>query len=198
MNSNLFITGLSRSGTTLLEKLLNNHPDIAIASQPFPYLYRHLKKKFFDSIQYPQTYYVLNNLFKEDRYTARDLNNFLDHYSVSQNELREIFIQMKNFTGQWTIMNDAGVSNYDDQNLQGAFSHLLKHATASDKKVRGAKEINCEEFVSYFINNGIKCIVILRDPRDVITSLNIGRGEQFGGQHRPTLFHIRNWRKSVA
>ncbi|MFH2071358.1 MAG: sulfotransferase, partial [Actinomycetota bacterium] len=32
----LLITGAYRSGTTLLEKLLHNHPDLSVAMQPFP------------------------------------------------------------------------------------------------------------------------------------------------------------------
>ncbi len=41
-------------------------------------------------------------------------------------------------------------------------------------------------------------MLILRDPRDVVASLNHGRGPEYGGRLKPTLFNIRNWRKSVA
>jgi hypothetical protein len=40
--------------------------------------------------------------------------------------------------------------------------------------------------------------VIVRDPRDMLASLNHGRGPEFAGALKPTLFNLRQWRKSVA
>ena len=57
----------------------------------------------------------------------------------------------------------------------------------------GSKEIFCEEYIPYFLSNGVKVILLIRDPRDIITSLNFGKGADFTGEIRPTLFNIRNW-----
>ncbi len=67
------ITGMSRSGTTLLEKLLDSHQELKVLSQPLPLFYRYLKQQFFLKIDYPETHYVLNDLFIEERYSIEDL-----------------------------------------------------------------------------------------------------------------------------
>jgi hypothetical protein len=40
--------------------------------------------------------------------------------------------------------------------------------------------------------------MLIRDPRDVLTSLNYGNGPRFAGLIKPHLFNIRQWRKSIA
>ena len=47
------------------------------------------------------------------------------------------------------------------------------------------------------IKNGVKCLIVLRDPRDVMSSIYYGKGKEFIGFSRPLLFNIYNWRKSV-
>lgn len=44
----LLVTGMLRSGTTLLEKALNVHPDIKLCYQPFPELFINTKKAFLE------------------------------------------------------------------------------------------------------------------------------------------------------
>ena len=56
----------------------------------------------------------------------------------------------------------------------------------------------CEEFLPYLLHHKIKGLLILRDPRDVISSTYFGKGQEFVGSPRPFLWIIRNWRKSVA
>jgi hypothetical protein len=55
----------------------------------------------------------------------------------------------------------------------------------------------CEEFIPSLLENGYKCIIILRDPRDVLASANYPRGEKYLGDRKPTLFLLRTWRKSA-
>lgn len=200
MNKQFFITGLSRSGTTLLEKVLHNHPRLHVSAQPFPFLYRRAKQSFFNAIGYRQTYYVLNDLFKEQKYRPSDLTAFLLNFRFNKQEILKVFNEMKGYSGQLTKTFDLThlFDSYQDGTFAETFSFLLDQIPKKKSQViGGAKEINCEEFIGYFLHLGFKCIVIIRDPRDVITSLNIGKGTNYGGQHRPTLFHLRNWRKSV-
>jgi len=200
--NHFFITGMARSGTTLLDKLLNSHSSLSVLSQPFPLLYRKVKTDFFKSIDYPSTYYVLNDLFNEHRYTPAQFQDYLKNYKVSKKAIRDTFLEMQNWSGQYTKVNDI------DALLEGVseneLSILIKDLTKSlvGKKNEsghyGTKETLVEEFIPYYISRGVKIILITRDPRDIITSLNFGQGTEYGGQHRPTLFHIRNWRKSIA
>ncbi len=50
----------------------------------------------------------------------------------------------------------------------------------------------------YFLSCGVAVVMIIRDPRDVMTSLNHGSGFKYGGRVTPHLFSIRQWRKGVA
>lgn len=61
----------------------------------------------------------------------------------------------------------------------------------------GTKESFCEEFVPFFLGKQNKVIVIIRDPRAVVTSLNFGQATKYTGKARPVLYIIRQWRKSV-
>ena len=45
---------------------------------------------------------------------------------------------------------------------------------------------------------GGKAVVSVRDPRDMIASLDYGSRDNQTGDHRPLLFSLRAWRKSVA
>lgn len=194
------ITGMARSGTTLLEKMLASHPQMDTLSQPMPMLYRHLKAKFYDKIDYPETYYVLNDLFHEFKYSQDEFFSFLESYELSTQELKATFAEMEDWAGQWENI-ELGAINFKESapcKTAGFYKELLQTILGSAPNVLGSKEVLVEEFVPYLLQNDVKVIMIIRDPRDVITSLNVGRGTDFAGAHRPTLFHLRNWRKSIA
>ncbi len=197
----VFVTGNIRSGTTLLDKLLSNHEDISILSQPFPYIYFQVKRDFLNSIDYGYSYHPLSHYFLEERYTLSDLNHFLDHYEFDFEGLVEVFDQMKEYSGQLTRCEDYEAKLRDIKSFN--FSRVFKSLQYIFRKKEGAaiygsKEVLCEEFVPFFLQQGIKCIIIIRDPRAVIASMNYGKSGDYVGEIRPTLFNIRNWRKSAA
>lgn len=199
MSTHFFFTGMSRSGTTVLDKLMSMHPDLICFSQPFPYLYRYYKQLFFNKINYPNTRYVLNNLFLERRYAKEQLESFLLNHEITKEDLRTLFEDMKGFSGQYTHIDNVEllVGEFNKGNFFDTFTYIVSKLNVQKKAIKGVKETNCEEFIYPMLNNGVKCILIYRDPRDVISSLNIGKGIEYGGKHRPILFHLRNWRKSI-
>jgi len=194
------ITGMARSGTTLLEKMLNSHPQMSLLSQPMPLLYRHLKSEFYARIGYPDTYYVLNDLFHEFRYSQDDFFSFLENYEMSVEKLRTIFEEMEDWTGQWEDIKfeEIHFKEHNPQHFIRLYKNFLQRILDAEFKILGSKEVLVEEFVPYMVQNGVRVVLVIRDPRDVITSLNVGRGPDFAGAHRPTLFHLRNWRRSTA
>lgn len=201
MRSNhFFITGMARSGTTLLDKLLDSHHSLSVLSQPFPMLYRRVKTDFLKSINYPSTYYVLNDLFNQHFYKPGQFLEYLQSNTISKSVIRDTFSAMKDWSGQYTKVNDVDklLEQLDEGELADILRKLTEVIAGEGGRGYGTKETLVEEFIPYYISCGIKVILIIRDPRDVITSLNFGKGTEYGGQHRPTLFHIRNWRKSIA
>ena len=204
IDDGLFITGTQRSGTTLLDRLLGGQKNISLLSQPFPLLFVDVKRAFLRSIGGEHDRYPLGHLFQERRYDRAMFGDFLRCWRTSAVELRATFAGMENYSGQYT--------KFPAERLDQAFSHIsaddefaavvgkLDHLLTASPTAKwfGSKETICEEFVPYLLDRGFRCAIILRDPRDVIASLNHGSGREFGGEIKPTLFNIRNWRKSVT
>jgi hypothetical protein len=202
-SQSLFVTGMHRSGTTLLGRLLDELSGVSVLSQPFPLLYVHVKRSFLRALGTDDPY-PIGNLFLEDRYDRTALENHLSRWRITGPELVALFAEMAFYSGQAT--------RFTREELDRAFAQItgsddfvsvvekLNRLLARDSRSSwfGSKETICEEFVPSFLDRGLRCVVVIRDPRDVIASLNHGRGEEFGGLVKPTLFNIRSWRKSVA
>ena len=194
----LIITGMGRSGTTLLGKLLTSHKDIDLLSQPLPMLFVEVKRQFLRSKGIDE-YYALNDDFISRNYKARDLNNFLKNVSISHTGIETIFHNMREYSRQGT---KGDFDHICDAGIQLGFKNILEkgldfYRLDSDIPYIGSKEIMCEEFLSYLCEMNYKCIVIIRDPRDVLASANYPKGKKYFGEKRPSLFVLRSWRKSV-
>lgn len=163
-----FITGMLRSGTTLLDKILHNHPECYTFSQKKTSLFIKAKEDFNLSGGI-HDYHILGNYFDERRITPETFTTFLESY----------------------IPPDTAYSSFAEWTL-----NCPEMPTAKIKC--GIKEVLCEEFIPFFLQQGIKCLLILRDPRSVIASMRGGVGQRYTGSPRPLLFELRNWRKSVA
>lgn len=153
-NKPFFITGMLRSGTTLLQNILDSIPQLGCSNQQMTELFIHSKRAFLRH-KNQHTYHLLSNYFP----SITDPSEFTDYL---------------------------GHINFQHQYLQN-----LKPTKA------GNKEVLAEEFIP-FLARQFKTILIIRNPKDVITSLRFGNYATYTGPHRPLLFDIRNWRKSVA
>ncbi|WP_088330229.1 sulfotransferase [Lacimicrobium sp. SS2-24] len=152
-------SGMMRSGTTLLQKIINTHPQINIQYQSCTSLFLESKKNFLEEIN-RTSYHKLSHYNEKGHYTLPE------------------------FT-KWLLINGEPLLNTLRNNL-----------TVSDHRYVGVKEILIEEFFPWLVNAEVKCILIVRDPRAVLASTAYGSTEHTG-KPRPTLFDIRNWRKSV-
>jgi hypothetical protein len=195
MNRTL-ITGMGRSGTTLLDKLLSNHQNIEILSQPFPLLFTEAKRAFLKQNKI-EKYYVLNDNVFDGDYKLEDFNTFLDTYEISYQTLEQLFEKMKNYSGQMTKVG-FNLPKQENYTFLEVFDLILKKNLAKkDVHFFGAKEIMCEEFIPYLVQNGTKIIVIVRDPKDVVASVNYPQKEKYLGNKKPTLFVLRGWRRTI-
>lgn len=107
---------------------------------------------------------------------------------------------MRSFSGQYTRPIDlpSFLDTYEPQKIDGFLDSYLSWFVPRDYPLRGLKETWCEEYVPFLAERGFKCLLIVRDPRDVVTSLNYGDGHNYGGRTKPLLYNLRSWRKSVA
>ncbi|MDR3088447.1 MAG: sulfotransferase [Desulfobulbaceae bacterium] len=196
--TNIFITGMGRSGTTLIEKLLSNHDKIDILSQPFPLLFIESKKRFLRSIG-ESGYFVLNQCMEDRCYSQEQFDEFIDTIHLSCSELFGLFSAMGSYSGQCTKHNVLPTINNDKKiiGLKNLYLESIELFDVADKLFVGSKEIMCEEFLPYLCDNGFKCLIIIRDPRDVVASVNYPIGHKYLGSKKPTLFIVKTWRKSI-
>ena len=78
------INGLYRSGTTLLQKLLCNHPELSVPYQKTLNSFIEAKKAFYQTIDHPESYYYLGPCFYETRYRTDDLNVYLNKIGFAE------------------------------------------------------------------------------------------------------------------
>ena len=195
----LFISGTPRSGTTLLDKLLSSPETSRVHSQPLPLLFSAIKQRFLQ--QKGQTRdFPLNDMFLDNHYEQAPWQEFLAEHLISSDEFTLIHASMQGFSGQYTRKEDVSgfLDRYPPLPLASFIPAYLTWLEPGNWNLIGLKETWCEEYIPFLANNGFKCLLILRDPRDVITSLNHGEGRTFGGRPKPLLYNIRTWRKSVA
>jgi hypothetical protein len=199
----IFITGCYRSGTTLLEKLLHSHPRVTVASQPMPALYHVTKQRFLDA-RGLQRRYPLDHLFLEDAYRPAELDAFLEQHVLDEAALDRVFEQLgQHAEGHWTpeiaTMRSAfrpGTLLQQLDTLRACVQRIFPRA--EPQAFIGTKEVVCEEYVPFLRRHGVACILVVRDPRDVIASVNFGARYAQMGELRPILYTVRAWRKSVA
>ena len=200
--ASFFLTGMQRSGTTLLEKMIGAPPEISALSQPFPFLFLELKRAFLASLGHGDDPYPLGTLFREERYRTGDFEAFLARHTLEAETVRRVFRRMEGFSGQYTKVSgerlEAALRDFPEGEPAAGIAHLYRALSdRPDARWFGGKETVCEELLPYLLDRGFSCAVIVRDVRDVLTSLNHGHGPRFGGRHKPTLFNVRSWRRSV-
>jgi hypothetical protein len=196
----LFLTGAQRSGTTLLAKLLDAQPAVSMLSQPFPLLFVDAKRAFLQSIGAGEEQYPLGHLFQELRYTGSELTAFLASWRIAPESLAELFARMDGYSGQYTKFTREQISGLETAGDFATVVARLQRALSPRSHARwyGSKETTCEELVPYLLDRGFRCVIVVRDPRDMVASLNHGLGTEYAGSPKPTWFNVRSWRKSVA
>src|SRR5262249_44963629 len=136
-------------------------------------------------------------------YRPADLERFVERHRISAAEVAAVFEQLAGSSWQY--------HRPDPERLAAALPEIdgLPLATIAARLWRalspkpgapwaGAKETPCQELIPAFLAAGWRCLLVVRDPRDVLTSLNSGAGERHAGAPKPTFFNLRQWRKSVA
>lgn len=195
-----FITGFLRSGTTLLEKYFHNHPQMVVASQPFPFLFRASKEAFYRSLGMAVPYYPLGHLCGDAGYGRQAFLDFARTHCFSASEVTTIFEQMRGYSGQLTpglldLPIKGGTLQEVFEQCAVQFPTLFNSPTARHV---GVKEVFCEEFIPVFLTKHTPVVLILRDPRAVVASIHCGRGGEYANAGLSVLHILRCWRKSVA
>ncbi|KAA9340832.1 sulfotransferase [Adhaeribacter soli] len=193
-----FITGTYRSGTTLLDKILHNHPKASCLSQPTPALFLETKKAFLQNQGLHIPYQVHNDYFREKSYRPATFTRFLEDFHFRKDLLEQVNAGNLAFHARSQGYTSVLPLTFNPELTFADFYRQVLMKAKNGATASGSKEVICEEFLPYLLHHKIKCLLILRDPRDVIASTYFGKGQEFVGSPRPFLWIIRNWRKSVA
>lgn len=180
---------------------MHQHSDVVAFSQPFPFLHIGVKRSFLATLG-RQDPYPLGHRFLERGYTNSDFREYLRVHQLTSSEVEGLAHDMAGYSGHWTpelldLAERIGGGPWIDVHTR-TLDLLSDELGGRDAHVRASKEILCEEYATAALQAGHRVLFVLRDPRAMLTSLTTWQGITYGGAPRPTLFHVRNWRKSVA
>ncbi|MTI84033.1 MAG: sulfotransferase [Firmicutes bacterium] len=199
----LLITGIIRSGTTLISRAIDAHPQIAIAPDPYFGYFREFRneiyKDFFPDFDEEQP---LSDHFFDDFFHAKQqlLKSSINRKLINQN-LKKVIENTAKFTEQNAPLLIPYLLRLNGDSYKDLFTQLMEIVNKvygdKDTKVVGFKRPWVEEFVMPLLRTfpNMKIIYIIRDPRAVIASQKRASNIQ---HNYPLLFMIRNWRKSFA
>jgi len=198
-----FATGMFRSGTTLLARMLSAHPEVACASDPFAPVFKqfrnHVASDYLDCKLDP-------NSPLDDYYFDRDKLNIFnalqrasldtDCSGVNWDAFLPLAVRMaKPFSPLIErYIGDLPANNFIDV-FNNAF-HIVRHAYGDENtQCVGFKEVWTNEFGVHMLRAfpDMKVVHMVRDPRSVVSS-NLASAT---GAY-PIIFLARQWRKLAS
>jgi hypothetical protein len=212
---NLLVTGTYRSGTTLLQKMLDVHPDMGVIFQPALPLFKRIYQKFAEEnlghsigdLPLGLRYHIAA---EEDGYL-----DMLDHIIFDQDTIREIIAEIgvtystdladgtKNFPkGEFlTILANTLMPGPASVVLVDFFKAISLYRNTGKTVYVGFKEVYVEWLVPPLLKlfgNEFKVVTSLRDPRGILASRNYGSyASEARGFRHPLLFLAEMWRTSA-
>ncbi len=169
IDSPIFIFGVGRSGTTLLQSMLNSHKDIAFTPET------HF---FLDFIANPK----INKLISKKRF------NPLENMLINNDYLKKTGLNIKDIAENLLKSNKFSLENFYK-------TLLIEYANTRGKLIIGDKDpknLECLEYIKDIFPNAF-VIHIIRDPRDVILS----RTKAEWSKHRMFMTHILAYRAQL-
>ena len=196
-NVDFVVTGMFRSGTTLLAKTLSAHDKVQCVSDPFSPFFKQYRNEFLsndDSIALnsPLFDYVFDH--SETKILHEMQKKSFDEVQVSS-PVSELKNKIKAHCLPYApkiIMELDRLDGHTYADLFSCFRTILKNTYGTAKQeLIGFKEVWISELIPQILktSSNVKVLIIVRDPRAVVSS-NYSSKSIY-----PILFLLRQWRK---
>lgn len=197
----VLVTGLARSGTTLLSECLDHHPNIMCIADPMNeffkgfmrFAYFHVENEKKD-VGYPIDHFFFSGSKKVSQFIDEtDFNHPIPTYLKE-----EILARIALRDGEYCPEIIEPLQYCKATTFDGLFLEILQLLFDAygqpGTTCFGVKTAWCEQLLKPLARTfpNMKFVNILRDPRAVIASNYQADGSRF-----PIFFNIRDWRKSV-
>jgi hypothetical protein len=201
MSSNFLVSGMFRSGTTMLARMLHANPNIVCASDPFAPLFKSYRntvaKEMFRNFDFlePLNDYYFN---KNQNHLFQELQKKDFSVTISRQEVKRVRKEIENhckpYSSKIIPYLDMLKGNNYKEIFDSAFEIIGFAYGKNGGMALGFKEVWVDEFALHFnkMKKGNKVIHLIRDPRSVVAS-NFKSGNKY-----PLLFLIRQWRKLAS
>jgi hypothetical protein len=184
----VLVSGMIRSGTTLVSRILGSHADIAIASDVLLPILKSIKS---DCLK-------LNESPIKDGYFDNTIENFEFQKVIKQAINEEKFQDLASKIYKYLYMEDSlksHVYSLDHSNYKNLIKDIVFKIKelSGGKKIIGVKEAYFDEFIPLMrhIFPSFKSIHIIRNPLAVYNSIN-GQNASY-----PLVYTLKFWRRHV-
>lgn len=191
-----------RSGTTLLARALQAHPNVILASDPFFEFFKYIRNKYYSQkIKGFDPEQPLSDKFLEERgiYT-QFIDNFLE-IKLSEQDIKKAVPRIARAAAPYSpkiIPFLKKIKMFKQKKAGRVLAELIKLLIQAypkkNLKLVGFKEVWLEEFIGPLLKlPRFYSLQIIRDPRGVVAS-----NKRDSSGRYPILFLVRQWRKTVA
>ncbi|NQT90795.1 MAG: sulfotransferase [Candidatus Omnitrophica bacterium] len=212
---NIFVTGIFRSGTSLLSTALNTHKDILVCWQPYWLFFKACRNKFFKDVlkrefdadcpmgmlqlDGPEERRLFLELFEKVAFNRAELDALVSKIKEYLSHDEAINKRMKPFA---LVSQLDGLDPGDAGYILSQLMERLRLCSAGKEDVKwvGIKEPFCDGYIGPILNyKGLEPVIlhIIRDPRSVLASRNYGKYMETTKGRYPVFLIIRAWRKAV-
>ncbi len=203
----ILVSGMFRSGTTLISKVLNAHPGISCVSDVYTPFFNALRDVLGEELGLRH----VQMEFLHDYFAAPDESSLYhailagDLHVAFPDTSREPLLSRIRSRGRMTCPKIvANLKELPGRTFAEVYLFLLRfieiHYGKKDTQWIGNKEVWISEFIPRIARTNplAKFVLMERDPRAVCASKNVGSlkaSNKVSGERYPWLFLIRQWRK---